>query len=270
MAPRTRQSIDLIRRPAQGSNENVGTPAQRNVYTQRFFAMAACASCCRTRQPRSESADRDTAGARVAERHRSCGALYPVLAGHSHVDAAQVSDRHRRDAWIGFRALRVASCRDTSTRAITKNRCSADSSRSKFSGSLPSAWDRPKACGRMLRPKCSGLGSRAGTWRTRIWRSALAGTPYPVRLNRVPFLQLGPAISAPNRIRTPSFGCSGSGTFRVMCAPCGIDTDTAANITATTTLPAASVGQPERPRLLAQHALRHARGTDAGWPGRHN
>ena len=33
--------IELIRRPAQGSNENVGTPAQRNVYTQRFFALAS-------------------------------------------------------------------------------------------------------------------------------------------------------------------------------------------------------------------------------------
>ncbi len=33
--------IDLIRRPGQGSNENVGTPAQRNVYTQRFFALAS-------------------------------------------------------------------------------------------------------------------------------------------------------------------------------------------------------------------------------------
>jgi hypothetical protein len=33
--------IDLLRRPAQGSNENAGTPAQRNVYTQRFFALAS-------------------------------------------------------------------------------------------------------------------------------------------------------------------------------------------------------------------------------------
>jgi hypothetical protein len=33
--------IELIRRPAQGSNENTGTPAQRNVYTQRFFALAS-------------------------------------------------------------------------------------------------------------------------------------------------------------------------------------------------------------------------------------
>ena len=33
--------IELIRRPAQGSNENAGTPSQRNVYTQRFFALAS-------------------------------------------------------------------------------------------------------------------------------------------------------------------------------------------------------------------------------------
>jgi hypothetical protein len=33
--------IELIRRPAQGSDENIGTPSQRNVYTQRFFALAS-------------------------------------------------------------------------------------------------------------------------------------------------------------------------------------------------------------------------------------
>jgi hypothetical protein len=33
--------IELIRRPLQGSGENAGTPAQRNVYTQRFFALAS-------------------------------------------------------------------------------------------------------------------------------------------------------------------------------------------------------------------------------------
>jgi hypothetical protein len=33
--------IELIRRPAQNSNENAGTVAQRNVYQQRFFALAS-------------------------------------------------------------------------------------------------------------------------------------------------------------------------------------------------------------------------------------
>ena len=33
--------VELIRRPAQNSAENAGTPAQRNVYTQRFFALAS-------------------------------------------------------------------------------------------------------------------------------------------------------------------------------------------------------------------------------------
>jgi hypothetical protein len=33
--------IDLIRRPAQNSNENTGTLAQRSVYQQRFFALAS-------------------------------------------------------------------------------------------------------------------------------------------------------------------------------------------------------------------------------------
>jgi hypothetical protein len=33
--------IDLIRRPAQNSNENTGTVAQRNIYQQRFFALAS-------------------------------------------------------------------------------------------------------------------------------------------------------------------------------------------------------------------------------------
>jgi hypothetical protein len=35
------QPIELIRRPAQNSNENAGTPAQRNTYVQRFFALAS-------------------------------------------------------------------------------------------------------------------------------------------------------------------------------------------------------------------------------------
>ena len=35
------QPIELIRRPAQGSGENAGTQAQRNVYRQRFFALAS-------------------------------------------------------------------------------------------------------------------------------------------------------------------------------------------------------------------------------------
>ena len=35
------EPIELIRRPAQGSNENAGTTAQRNVYSQRFFALAS-------------------------------------------------------------------------------------------------------------------------------------------------------------------------------------------------------------------------------------
>ena len=35
------EPIELIRRPAQNSNENVGAPAQRNVYSQRFFALAS-------------------------------------------------------------------------------------------------------------------------------------------------------------------------------------------------------------------------------------
>ena len=35
------EPIELIRRPAQNSAENVGTPTQRNVYSQRFFALAS-------------------------------------------------------------------------------------------------------------------------------------------------------------------------------------------------------------------------------------
>ena len=35
------EPIELIRRPAQGSNENAGTQTQQNVYSQRFFAMAS-------------------------------------------------------------------------------------------------------------------------------------------------------------------------------------------------------------------------------------
>ena len=35
------EPIELIRRPGQGSNENAGTTAQRNVYSQRFFALAS-------------------------------------------------------------------------------------------------------------------------------------------------------------------------------------------------------------------------------------
>ena len=33
--------IELIRRPAQNSNENTGTVAQRNVYSQRFYSLAS-------------------------------------------------------------------------------------------------------------------------------------------------------------------------------------------------------------------------------------
>ena len=35
------EPIELIRRPAQNSNENAGTQTQRNVYSQRFFALAS-------------------------------------------------------------------------------------------------------------------------------------------------------------------------------------------------------------------------------------
>ena len=42
--------IDLIRRPALNSNEHNAAPL---IYDQRFFGMAASASCCPTRRRRS-------------------------------------------------------------------------------------------------------------------------------------------------------------------------------------------------------------------------
>ena len=88
------EPIELIRRPGQGSNENAGTTAQRNVYSQRFFALASVRILLSDTAAEITSLPTVTATRRWRSADRRSPALYPVLRRHRHFDAAPVSDRH--------------------------------------------------------------------------------------------------------------------------------------------------------------------------------
>jgi hypothetical protein len=72
------QPIELIRRPAQNSNEHAGTQAQRNVYQQRFYALASLRILLSDAQTDLTSLPLATAGAPVS---LAAGSVYAPGAG---------------------------------------------------------------------------------------------------------------------------------------------------------------------------------------------
>ena len=150
--------------------------------------------------------------------------------------------RQLRHAWRG-RGHRPAACTGASTKATMMNQYWVGSSRSKFS---VRARRRPMVSGRMLPAKFLRSGSRAGTSRTRDARSLVGGTD-PRRRGGVTTSVREPNPNAIIRLQ------------RMRDIPL-----TMGRLRRHGRWRRGHCGEPQRARLLAEHALRCPRSTDTG------
>ena len=209
------EPIELIRRPAQNSNENAGTQTQRNVYSQRFFALASVRILLSDTAAEITSLPTVTPQAPVcALRDRSCPS----------------PSTHRSPPFRRFPGLR--SPPPKKQERAHRRPCRR--------GQLPGYiykgnHDEPLLGGfikiEIQRQPAAGQGPTEGVWQDvtaevlglgisgqepggcQRRRSAPAGTTSLTRFSRIRFPLLVRAISARNRTRMPSSACSGSGTF---------------------------------------------------------
>ena len=143
------EPIELIRRPGQGSNENAGTTAQRNVYSQRFFALASVRILLSDTAAEITSLPTVTATRRW--RSARSPAPCPLPTTHPSPPLRRCPDRRSglRTGQERLLGQPVGSCPDTSTRAITTTRCWEGSSRSRSKGSrCGPGTDRGRVAGR--------------------------------------------------------------------------------------------------------------------------